>query len=219
MFATDSEPGLDQTIVQAMTVGLEATINTALRYDPASRKKIAALNEILAIELTIPSLCFYLQGQEEGVAILSYCEAPVTTHLTGSPLALFNLLKQPSSLASSDVSLVGSTGLLQQWQAILQTLDIDWEDAISQILGDVGGPLAASTIKKNAQWMGKQCTEHGRLLSEYLPEELKVTPSKPEAEAFFEQIDELKFSVDRLSARMQKLHAQFSTPNDNEKSS
>lgn len=207
MSATDSpeETFFDQTIVQVLTAAIETSINTALEYDPSSRQKIAELIDILAIKITIPQLCIYLRGQENGIAVLSYNEAPVVTQLTGSPLALLNLLKQPSNLANSGVSLVGSTALLQQWQGILQRLDIDWEDAISRVLGDIAGPLTASNIKDCGHWMQQQLTEQGRLIAEYLPEELKLTPSKPEAEQFFDKVDSLALTVDRIAARLKAL--------------
>ena len=204
--SADTSRGLDPTYIQAIIATIETTINAALRYDPASQQKIAALDDILAIESTLPHICLYLQGQADGIRVLGYCEAPVSTHLTGSPLALMNLLKQPTNLANSGVTLAGSTALLQQWQAILQTLDIDWEDAISHVLGDIAGPISATGIRHTAQYVKEQAREQARLIAEYLPEEAKMIASKPEVEAFLDQVDDLKFSVDRIAARIQALH-------------
>lgn len=213
------DSGIDPTWLQALTATIETSINAALAYDPASRQKIASIQDILAIESTLPSLCLYIQGQESGVRVLSYCETPVSTHLTGSPLALLNLLKQPSSLANSGVNLVGSTQLLQQWQEVMHTLDIDWEDAISSLLGDIAGPITTKTAKSSAEYAKQQFTEQGRLIAEYLPEELKLTPSQPEAEQFFEQVDRLKLDVDRMTARIQALHNKLAQEDGTEKSS
>jgi ubiquinone biosynthesis protein UbiJ len=193
----------DPSYIQLLTASIETIINTALQYDPASRKKIAALHDILAIETTIPALCFYIRGQEEGVRVFSYCEAPVCTHLKGSPLALLMLLQQPNNLSNSGVSLTGNTHLLQQWQRILHTLEIDWEEAISQVLGDIAGSLSATGIRRSTSYAKEQIKEHGRLITEYLSEELKVTPSKAEANALFDQIDQLNLRLDRISAHIQ----------------
>lgn len=214
MSVTETLGAIDQTLVQAITATIETTINAALVYDPASRQKIAQLQDILAIESSIPAMCFYIHGQEEGVRVFSYCEAPISTHLKGSPLALMSLLRQPSSLAKSGVTLAGSTQLLQQWQAILHTLDIDWEDAISHVLGDIAGPMASESIKSSAHYIKEQLVEQKRLITEYLSEERKVTPSKAEAEYLFEQIDELKFGVDRAGARIAALMAKAQANND-----
>lgn len=196
---------VDQTITTGLTAGIEATINQALRYDPASQQAISQLDDVLAVSITQPKLILYIRGQENGIHISNYCEDHITTHLTGSANALLNLLKQPSSLANTGVDLVGSTHLLQQWQTILHTLDIDWEDAISQTLGDIAGPLASNGLKKAAQWFTQQTRDHQRLASEYLPEEIKATPSHTELNDFYEDIDALKLNSDRLSARVDKL--------------
>jgi len=206
---------VDQTIIQGLTVSIEAVVNTALRYDPASQKKIAAISDILAVEVTTPALTLYIRGQADGIVVLSYCEAPVATHLQGSPLDLLALLKQPSNLSNSGVTLAGSTSLLQQWQGILQQLDIDWEDAISQIIGDIAGPLASSGIRASAQWAQSQAKEQQRLIAEYLPEELKVTPSKPEVEQLFDGISHLKLDVDRLEARLKRIQQTLDKNHEN----
>jgi len=190
---------LEQTLIQGLAASIETVINTALRYDPSSRQKLSQIDEVLAVTVTSsPKLSLYLRGHEEGVAVLYYCETPVSAHLQGSALALLTLFKQPTNLAGSGVTLIGSTTLLQQWQHILHKLDIDWEDAISQSIGDIAGPLMASGIRKSAQ-------EQPRLMTEYLQEELKLTPSPPEAEHFYQAIGHLKLDVDRVSARIKKI--------------
>jgi ubiquinone biosynthesis protein UbiJ len=205
MSATDTSGSLDPTYIQALIATIETSINAALRYDPASQQKIAALNDILAIESTLPHLCLYIHGQADGIRVQAYCEAPVSTHITGSPLALLSLLKQPTTLANSGVTLAGSTALLQQWQTILQSLDIDWEDAISQVLGDIAGPISAKGMRNTARYVKEQAREHARLMAEYLPEEINMTPSKPEVNAFLDQVDDLTLNVDRIRARIQAL--------------
>jgi ubiquinone biosynthesis protein UbiJ len=126
------------------------------------------------------------------------------------------LIKQPPNLAKSGVNLVGSTQLLQQWQSILQTLDIDWENAISNTLGDIAGPMASSGIKKSADYAKEQWREQGRLLAEYLPEELKLTPIHAEAEHFYKQVDKIKLDVDRMNARLQALQEKITARNNTE---
>jgi ubiquinone biosynthesis accessory factor UbiJ len=205
---------IDATIVQAITVGIESIINTALRYDPSSKQKISQINDTLAIHITAPNMTLYFHGQDDGVSVLSYYEGSVSTQLSGSAFALFSLLKQPTSLANSGVQLSGSVALLQQWQTIFETLDIDWEDALGQLLGnnvisDTFAPLATDYLKQSAQWARQQQQEHQRLIAEYLPEELNVIPSKPEVEDFIEQVAGVRSHTDRLAARIQLLKNQL----------
>jgi len=201
----------DPMLITALTALIETTLNTALRYDPASRQRLATMNEVLAIESTLPSITLYLQGTSEGIAVMGHYEGPVTTQLTGSPLALTGLLQQPKSLANSGVTLVGSTGLLQQWQQLLQQLDIDWEEPLSQLLGDVAGPLVAQQLRTSGRWAKGQAQVQQRLLSEYLPYELGVVVSREEMAHFIQDIDQIKLDADRLGARTQRLLTQLAT--------
>ena len=198
---------MDPSLITALTAAIETAINTALRYDPASRQQLAQINDILAIESTSPSITLYCRGSEEGMHLMSHCEEAITTHLKGSPLALLNLIKQPTNLANSGVELAGSIGLLQQWQTLLHTLDIDWEDAISSVLGDIAGPMAANGIRQSVSWAKQQTSEQQRLLKEYLPEELRIVPSKIELDNFYRDVSDLSLDMDRLSARIARLQS------------
>lgn len=197
-------PG-SETLLQGLILSLETSANQVLVFDPASRKKIANIQEVLCIQVTAPKIKFYCCGSEDGIRLMSHCELPVAAQLSGSVADLLSVLKQPDNLARSDVDFVGSTGVLQKWQDVLQTLDIDWEDAISQILGDIAGPLAASGIRSSAQWTQSQIQEHVRLLGEYITEEQSITPSRTEVTHFFEQVSDLKLDADRLSAKLSQL--------------
>ncbi len=204
-------------LITVLTSAIEAVINTALRYDPASKQQLSTLTDILAIESTAPAITLYCHGTEDGVRIMGYCESPVATQLKGSPLALLSLLKQPTNLANSGVELVGSVGLLQQWQQLLQQLDIDWEDAISNVLGDIAGPLAMKTFRGSISWTHNQKEEQLRLLKEYLTEELRAIPSKTELEDFYSAVSDTAMDVDRLSARATQLFNRFKKENNDNK--
>jgi ubiquinone biosynthesis protein UbiJ len=211
----NNSTGIDLTLVQAIAVSIESTINTALRYDPSSKQKIANIPDILAIQITAPNMTLYFHGQDDGISVLSYCEQTVTTQLSGSILSLANLLRQPTSLANSGVQLSGSVALLQQWQTIFENLDIDWEDALGQLLGnnvvsDALAPFATNYVKQSVQWASQQQQEHQRLIAEYLPEELNVVPSKPEVEDFIQQVGDVRSYTDRLAARIHLLKSQLS---------
>ncbi|MEO0442578.1 MAG: SCP2 sterol-binding domain-containing protein [Pseudomonadota bacterium] len=199
-------------ISSLLTAAIEKLINGALRYDPASLKQLASIDKILAIESTAPSLTLYIRGSAEGVYISAHCESPVSTHLRGSPLALLTLLKQPTNLSGSGVELEGNIGLLQQWQQLLSQLDIDWEDAISQILGDIAGPAVAQGLRSSFSWVITQQHEQQRLFKDYVEEELKLVPSKAEVLAFANQVFQLQQDLDRLQARSQILFEQHLPP-------
>jgi len=92
--ATSPDPSLGT----ALSGALEWAINTALKYDPATRQKMATMTDILAINIEKPAFCLYFCGSSEGISVMHYCESPATTEVSGSLSALFTLIKNPGSL-------------------------------------------------------------------------------------------------------------------------
>ena len=201
---SEANAHIDATIATALSGALELAINTALKYDPATRQKIAALTDILAIHINKPKLSLYFCGMVDGIRIMHICETPATTEVTGSLTELFTLIQQPGSLAESDVSVSGKIGVLQQWQDALSDIDIDWEDALASVLGDFT-PYAATAIKKTASYAHQQQKEIRRLAHEYVVEEMRITPSEPELEQFFDNVRDVSLAVDRIGARIARL--------------
>jgi ubiquinone biosynthesis protein UbiJ len=138
----------------AACIALEKTIATALHYDPASRLAIARLSgKVLAVEFNQPSMVFYFVPHNTGLNIQAYFEGSVTTRIKGSPLALAGLMNSSRvNLADSGVEVFGSTGLLIELQSILKNLDIDWEQALSEVIGDVLGHETAKAIRTALGW-------------------------------------------------------------------
>lgn len=215
-------------VLTALAAAIEVAVNTALGYDPASQQQMASITDILALEISLPALVpaqtvtLYCHGTEDGIRVMTYCEQRVTTQLKGSLIPLLLLLKQPVSLANTGVVLVGNVGLLQRWQTVLQQLDIDWEDAISLVLGDIAGPISAAAIRRAVLWSQQQQTEQQRLLTEYLSEELQLVPSQTELDNFSKAVGELSMDTERLNARLaqlaQDLHKKDLEKKDPEKS-
>lgn len=201
---------VDPTLHTALCAALESTVNTALGYDPGSRQSLAKLaGQVLAVELKQPSLIFYLLPQGEGVTVRSHHDGNVNTRLRGSPLALASLLTSDHlNLADSGVEVFGSTALLLEIQNIAHNLDIDWEEALSQVLGDVAAHQGANSLRQLGSWAEGRRETFERLLGEYLSEELRATPARAELERYYREVDELRLATDRLAARIEVLAGQ-----------
>ena len=195
---------LGNTLAVALSGVIELAVNTALKYDPATRQKLAGMNDILALDITQPPLTLYFCGSSDGINVMHHCETHVSTTISGSLLALLKLLQNPNALTQSDVNVAGKIGVLQQWQAIFGDIDIDWEDALASILGDFT-PYAASAIKNTVRYTQQQQRELSRLGQEYFIEELRVVPGEDELEYFYSQVRDVGLAVDRIGARIERL--------------
>lgn len=198
---------IDPTFHTAACITIEKTIALALRYDPASRIALTRLQgKVLAIELAQPALTFYFIPTKNGLGVQSYCEAPITTRLKGSPLALATLANSSRlNLSDANVEVFGSTGLLIELQAIAKNLDVDWEQAISEVLGDILGHETAKAIRTLFGWSKQRQKIFKRLLGEYLSEELQTVPSSTELKFYFNEVDGLRLATDRIAEKIGNL--------------
>jgi len=195
---------IDQTLQTAIGIAVEKTIGAALRYDPASQIAVTKLSgQVLAIETNHPDLVFYFFPCASGVNVQTYYDGDVTTRVKASAFALASIANgQTMNLADADVEVFGSTAMLIELQKILHNLEIDWEEALSDVIGDLAAHLVAKRIHGFSAWLGKSKISIRRLASEYLTEELKATPSQPELNKFYQDIDTLRINTDRASAKI-----------------
>ena len=108
-------------------------------------------------------------------------------------------------LHADDVDLSGDSAVMLELADLLQTLELDWEYQLSRWLGPVGGQLLGSNLRSTAQWTSSSLGHLRDNLADYLSEESRTLVGKREAEARFNELDQLKISLDRLEARIQRL--------------
>ena len=199
----------DPSIHVAICGTLETVINKALQYDPGSRLALGRLQgKVLAVELTKPEINFYFFPDQDGLRVQSTFDDEITTRLKGSPLDLLALTKSSRlNLADSGIEVIGNTGFLIELQSIVQNLEIDWEELVSSIVGDIAGHEIGKASSVVSQWFGQRKQSFERLMGEFLTEEVKATPNKSELEHFYGEVDELRLGVDRASAQIKQLLA------------
>ncbi|WP_062063155.1 ubiquinone biosynthesis accessory factor UbiJ [Cellvibrio sp. OA-2007] len=198
------------TFALAALASAEKMLNTALRYDPATRIGLAQLEgKILALQITAPAITVFVMPMDDELRLMGNWEGDVDTRITGSLLALAQLgQKEVHNLKDSGVTVMGDLTLLADLQRLLKNLDIDWEEMLSQFTGDIIGHQAAQVIRAKFGWMKDRAQSAQRLTSEFLTEELKTLPGKPELEDFYRQVDDVRLAVDRAAARVEKLIAE-----------
>ncbi len=196
---------MDPMFTTAALAGAEKIINTALRYDPATRIGLAHLDgKVLAVDITAPVAAgIFVMPLNGEIQLMATWDGEADTRLSGSLMALLQLsTTEIHNLKYSGVTAMGDLGLLADLQKLVKNLEIDWEDILSQFTGDIIGHQAAQTIRAKFGWMKDRAQSAQRLAGEFLTEELQTLPSKPELNDFYQQVDELRLAVDRAAARM-----------------
>ncbi|CAH0991840.1 Ubiquinone biosynthesis accessory factor UbiJ [Sinobacterium norvegicum] len=202
------------TIHTAGLAALEQAINVALRFDPGTQGALAELDQrVFHIEITQPSLDFFLCPEADYLSLRGFNDGVVDTHLRGSASEFVQLVSADdaaSALINGDITLTGDSAPLMQLQGILKELDIDWEAAISQALGgssvaDMAANTVGSILRGGFNFGRKLQQNLQRQTSDYILEEGRLSPPKAELEDFYQQVGKLANSTERLQARVDRL--------------
>ncbi len=203
-----SEPG--PTAKTALLLALEQMINRALVYDPGTRAGLTRLSgQSLLINLKQPDWQVAVTVADDKIGLQGHCEQP-TTEITGSADALLAwVVSGETSLADFDIEVRGSTHLLIEWQALARDLDIDWQDALSRLTGDLAGHTIAETLRQVSGWANLRRQNMGDQLAEFVIEEGQVVPNRALFDDFRQHNQDLRLTVDRLQARLNQVREQL----------
>ncbi|WP_045857359.1 ubiquinone biosynthesis accessory factor UbiJ [Teredinibacter purpureus] len=201
----------DPTYATALALSIETALNASLQYDPGSRASLPKLHDkVLAIESEQGNL--YLHAVDEHIYVLAHYSGEATATLKGEWLTLLMLIFNPShSLAGSGVNVSGQVSLLADYQHFMKNLDIDWEDALSQKVGDLPAHYAAKAFKGLFNTLKPRALRTPQFISEFLTEELRAVPTVTELERFNQTVNTLRQQSERLDARVNKLLASISS--------
>ncbi len=207
-------------IPMAVIAGLETAINRYLELDPDTLQRLAALEgKVIGVQWRGTGLALYFLPGPRGLQLLSHYEGEPDTLLTGNPFALAELGlggDREKALFSGAVEIRGNTDTGQHFQDILQAMDIDWEEHLSHLVGDVAAHQAGNLARDAQQYARTSAHTLNQDLGEYLTEEAQLLPARIQVENFLDDIDRLRMDADRLEARVQRLfaraHRDDSTP-------
>ena len=191
--------------------GLQSAINQYLRLDPDSNARMAMLEgRCIGIELTGLDLQLFIYPGEQGIRLSDHLDTATEpdTVLRGTPLGMARLgLGQDTekTLFSGAVTITGDVETGQIFKGILDAMDIDWEEQLSKLTGDV----IAHQLANGARHIDS-LLKHGRRtlqqdIGEYLQEELRLLPARIETENFSSDITRISMDTDRLEARIKRL--------------
>jgi len=189
---------------------LQLALNTALTLDEQMPDKLKAIEgKVLKLVITPLNVHFFIRFANKEILLLDCYEEQPDTIIYSSPLGLIRLSLLPSSKARSlfndKIRIVGDVELGQKIKQLFDEMDIDWESHLAEFTGDVVAHQIGSFVRKGLQFKKQISTSMRLNMSEYIQEELRLTPSKNEIEDFFKDIDELSLDVERLTAHINQL--------------
>ena len=214
---------------------IETALNAWLKLDGESLNKCKALeSKIIRLHITSFDLNLYFLPAVSGIQVMSnYPDSPllnvpanttdnsfdesqntgiVDATIHGSPMALMRLSTASNAGASmleSDIEIDGDMRVAEQFSAILKEVDIDWEELLSKLVGDIIAHQAGQVARSGSDWFSETIDAMKLNSSEYLSEEAKVTPADAEIDYYMDQVDDIRMAVDRLEARIKNIKTSF----------
>lgn len=190
---------------------LEAGLNQLFAMDPETFKRLERFKgRIVAFEMTDIHQMLYFFPDGQGIQIVSHYEGEADTVISGTLLAFAKMAmaeekEKTASVFKGDITITGDIALGQHFQALFKQLDIDWEEHLSHITGDVIAHSLGNAARGIMGW-GKQLVNSlGMDVSEYVQYETRDVASGPEVEYFNSHVDQLRNDVERAEARVNRL--------------
>lgn len=198
--------------------GIETAINSILALDPATLDALARFQgKVIAMELEAkaktPLMTLYLLPGKSGVIVLSQYAGEADTTLAGTPLALAKMslaskVGGPDAsdvLFSGEVNIRGDIELGQSFKRVLDKMEIDWEEHLSQITGDIVAYNVGNSLRQFGSWWKQSATTLAQDAAEFLQQEDARLPLDTEMQEFTQAVDTIRDDVERLQARIQRL--------------
>lgn len=201
-----------------VVAGLDAAINRYLRLDPETWKRMTQLDvHCIAIELRGLDLTLYALPNSDGVTITGHCDATPDTTLSGTPIGLARVglgRQKERALFSGEVEITGDMESGQAFRDILDGMDIDWEEQLSHLTGDMFAHHAGNAVRRAGELLRQGSATAQQNTTEYLQEEMRVLPARIEIENFCADVTKLVMDVDRLAAHVSRLGKKSATPGE-----
>ena len=196
-------------LLRGLLASVELGVNRIVRLDSTALARLRPLTgKLIAVDCASPSLQLFILPSDEGLMLASQwaAEPDCTLRAPASSLLRLALSKDKSAiLHSPEVELEGDSAVLMELAAVLQDLELDWEYELSNWIGPVASALIGGHVRSRANWYQQGFASLNQNLAEYLSEEARTLVGEREAQARFDELDQLKLDLDRLEARFERL--------------
>lgn len=192
----------------ALTAAIETGLNRYLELDPATLEALESLNEkVIELKLEGLDLSLYLLPGRT-VTVLGQYDGEADACIAGTPMSLLRMTassQAEKSLFSGEVTMSGDSDVGQRFKRILDTMDIDWEEHLSRVTGDIVAHQLMRRATRFADWGRQALGSLGLSTADWLQEESLQVASNDDVFHFVSDVDTLRSDLSRLEARIRRL--------------
>jgi len=191
---------------------IEQAINRYIELDPDFSQKLTPLyGSIIEVQLSGLGLGLFLRTDAKGIICQGDFDGESDCCIKGTPIGLMKMTlgekgSQTKGLFSGEVEITGDIQLGQKMKQVLDSIEIDWEEHVSHIVGDVAAYRLGQVVKQGNSWFKESAQQIRENIRDYFIYESEDVPQPAEVNGYVSQVDNLRDDVARAEARIQKIH-------------
>ncbi len=184
---------------------VEKMVNKVLSLDEETLDSLATLEgDVVEIDVLDTDIRLFILPSAKGVRLASKYEDKADVSIKGTPAALLGMITA-EKIGAGDVEIIGNVGLAHKLQSIMKKIDVDWEEYLSQFIGDIAAHKVGNLFRGMGQFAKASAKTIGLDISEYLRYEKEALLDKSELDEFNHAVDKIRNDVERLQKRVERL--------------
>lgn len=192
---------------------LETALNAYLKLDEQLDGLLEPLvGKVIAIEIQPFAETLYICPSATQIQLLDAYNGVVDAKLSGSltALGLMGLSATPMrAIFKGDVQISGDTLVAHKLQSVFNKLNINLEAKLAQFTGAKFAHDLSQILRSGRDWSEQSLTTLRKNIEEYLQEESRELPAKPEADIFFTEVDVIRNDSERIAQRIDRLQTRL----------
>ena len=209
---------MNQFLGSLALLPVEKILNAIVARDPHVAAKFVAFDsKCIEVVSLRPNFSLSIRFEDDTIKLSAIdsqtlgIQADAT--ITAKAESLLGLLTKKSdqrALADAAIDISGDATLVQDLHVTIESLDVDWQDYLAPILGDVLSNELGEIQSNARDWSKSAGNSMHRGVRDYLSEEARLVPSELEVDSFSNRLDQLRLSIDRIAAKTELLKRRYS---------
>ncbi|MDG2141291.1 MAG: hypothetical protein P8K27_07320 [Gammaproteobacteria bacterium] len=190
----------------------ERLINYVIQNDPHIERNISRLaGKSIRVEVKDTDVFFSVEINKNFINISSANSTKNDLEpdllVSGELTDLTSLLLSGGSLIGGNISIKGDIQFAQDLNEATHSFNLSWPDILGPILGQKTTSELERFFNTAKAWSFEFRQSLKRDIEDYIKEEKKVIPTNDDLQEFFDDVDRLKFKIDRVKARADLLNS------------
>ena len=184
-------------------------LNRVLAMDPEAAAMMEPLDgKLLGVSLGGINTSFYARVSGARLQIVEQPGIAPDLVIEGGvfDLAMLGVAASPESvMRDRRITMSGDVELARAMKTLLQAFDPDWEEALSQIVGDFLARKTGVGVRSLRDWLATARTSVTDTVGEILTEEKRLLPTRLRYQQHQVEVERLRDDVERLCVHIDRL--------------